>query len=436
MMHHRSQLPVLTLLLAGALSAACAESVASRPADDAPTTKGTPALAAVLGAAKARVGADARVPLAASNPVSAPEMRLYGPDTPSYVQALSTMPQAAAPMAELVHAVLWRGVLPTDVKAAMGLRIAAINGSPYVAAHMARLLRATASGRALLDTLTAGSEPDIATPAGLAVRYADLLTRDIHGVTDPEFARVRGVYDDSAIVELTIVTAFFNYFTRFVEALHLPVESWAFDSPPAWPPAPEPEPARVGLISNDEIAAAAALQAPSNRPSPPGNPVPSIANSQRAMLRSPALGRAWRAVFGLTYGEPATVGRDLKLHVSFAVSMANGCRYCTLHQVQGLRRLGVDPAKLVAMKKDDSALSPREFVAVTFARTLTTNPAAVSDADYQALRREFGEQGALEVVMQTCNFAFMNRFTDGLRLPSEDEAVKVYLATYGANYGE
>jgi len=36
------------------------------------------------------------------------------------------------------------------------------------------------------------------------------------------------------------------------------------------------------------------------------------------------------------------------------------------------------------------------------------------------------------VLLQTCNFAFMNRFTDGLQLPSEDEAIKVYLETYGA----
>jgi AhpD family alkylhydroperoxidase len=436
MMHHRSQIRILTIVLAGALSAACAESVASPPAGDK-TTAGTPALAAVLEAAKARVGAAARVPLAAGNPVSAPEMRLYGPDTPSYVQALGAMPQAAAPMAELVHTVLWRGVLPTDVKAGMGLRIAGINGSPYVAAHMARVLRATASGRELLDTLVAGAEPDAGTPAGLAVRYADLLTRNIHGVTDTDFARVRGSYDDSAIVELTIVTAFFNYFTRFAEALRLPVESWVFDAPPAWPAGPASQPARVGLISDDEMAATAVLrEAALDGPSPRTGLGLGIANSQRAMMRSPALGRAWRAVFGLAYGEPATVGRDLKLHVSFAVSMANGCRYCTLHQVQGLRRLGVDPAKLVAMKKDDSALSPRELVAVTFARTLTTNPSAVSDADYEALRREFGERGALEVVMQTCNFAFMNRFTDGLRLPSEDEAVKAYLDTYGTNYGD
>ena len=28
----------------------------------------------------------------------------------------------------------------------------------------------------------------------------------------------------------------------------------------------------------------------------------------------------------------------------------------------------------------------------------------------------------------------MNRFTDGLRLPSEDEAIKVYRETYGGDF--
>ena len=77
------------------------------------------------------------------------------------------------------------------------------------------------------------------------------------------------------------------------------------------------------------------------------------------MMRAPALGLAWRA-YGASTREQEEVPREMKLHVSFAVSMANGCRYCTLHQVLGLRRVGVDPGKLVAMRKDDSALSPRE----------------------------------------------------------------------------
>jgi AhpD family alkylhydroperoxidase len=138
---------------------------------------------------------------------------------------------------------------------------------------------------------------------------------------------------------------------------------------------------------------------------------------------------AWRA-FGAGNGT-STVGREILLQVSFAVSMANGCRYCTIHQVVGLRRLGVDPTKLLAMEKDDQALTPREKTAVVFARKLTAAPAETTDADYATLVGEFGATGALEVLLQTCNFSFMNRFTDGLHLPSEDEAIRIYREVYG-----
>jgi hypothetical protein len=37
-------------------------------------------------------------------------------------------------------------------------------------------------------------------------------------------------------------------------------------------------------------------------------------------------------------------------------------------------------------------------------------------------------------LLQSCNFAYMNRFTDGLRLPSEDEAIKVYQETYQRDF--
>ena len=117
------------------------------------------------------------------------------------------------------------------------------------------------------------------------------------------------------------------------------------------------------------------------------------------------------------------------------MSTQNGCRYCTLHQVLGLRRQGVEIGKLLALQKSDDALSPSERAAVVFARKLSATPAAVSDADFAALRAQFSRDDALEIVLQTCTFAFMNRFTDGLRLPSEDEAVKVYRETYGRDHG-
>ena len=213
----------------------------------------------------------------------------------------------------------------------------------------------------------------------------------------------------------------------------MPVEKWALDEPVAKVAATKFElpPARVALVSDSEMNAVTQMLAAAKTPANNWNI--GIANSQRAFLLVPDINRAWRA-----YTTPArnyeSVSREIKLHVSFAISMANGCRYCTLHQVLGLRKLGVDPSKLMAMVKDDSALTARELTAVRFARKITREPAKLTKADYDALIKEFQPQGALEVLLQCGNFAYMNRFTDGLRLPSEDEAIKVYHETYGTDF--
>jgi AhpD family alkylhydroperoxidase len=235
-----------------------------------------------------------------------------------------------------------------------------------------------------------------------------------------------------------MTVCFFNYFTRMNEALNLPVESWVLEGAaptPASVAAYQRPIARIALISNDEMAATGAVTAAAKQTQTPaaGLGLGVVANSQRAMLRAPALALAWRD-YGAAVREKFSIDRNIQLQISFAVSMANGCRYCTLHQVLGLRRLGVDPAKLVAMKKDDSALTPRELTAVTFARKVTRGPASVTDEDFAKLKAEFGEQGAFEVLLQTCGFSFMNRLTDGLRLPSEDEAMRVYRETYGSDW--
>jgi AhpD family alkylhydroperoxidase len=376
--------------------------------------------------AQARVGATARAPLGDA----------ATPNEPSYTRSLAQMPHAAKPFADLVEAVLHRGALPGELKAAMGLRIAQINHSPYVAAHMRRALDASSPGKGLISALASNSFSTLDASARLGLTYADSLTRSVHGVTPEAFAATRAAFNDAEIVELTITTAFFNFFTRYAEALRLPVEPWVLDGsvPPAALGASSRTPARVALLSDDTIlATTAALEASKQQASQRGGWGIGMANSMRAMLQAPALALPWRALM-TTVREKETVGRDIKLQISFAVSMVNECRYCTIHQVLGLRRLGIDPGKLVAMKKDDSALTPREAVAVRFARKLTTAPGDVSDADYAAVRKEFGELGALEVVVQTCTFAFMNRFTDGLMLPSEDEAIRVYQETYGSTW--
>ena len=352
---------------------------------------------------------------------------------PNYLRALVLKPATVKAFAHLMRTFVYDGELSPALKLAMATRIAQVNRSAYGAAHLTRLLQATgADGQALLARLRANQIDQLPPAERLALRWAELQTQDIHGMTDDEFRQLRGYYSDANIVELTFTVCYFNYFTRMVEGLGLPVESWVID--PSQKPMPAPawtrdrSPARVELLSDATIDASSTALAAARRSAASGGLGLGMVNSQRAMMQVPALAEAWRQ-FGAANGDPV-VGREILLQVSFAVSMANGCRYCTIHQVVGLRRLGVDPTKLLAMEKDDTALTPRERVAVTFARKLTASPSTVTDADYATLVHEFQGQGALEILLQTCNFSFMNRFTDGLHLPSEDEAIKVYMDVY------
>ncbi len=388
--------------------------------------------------ARTRTSAVARVPLAAPGADVFRGLDSFEPAgsgrVPNYVRALASVkPATAKPFAHLLKTFAYAGNLPPALKLAMAVRIAQVNRSAYGVAYLSRLLRATGSdGDALLAKIRA-NQVDTLTPADrLAIRWAELQTQDIHGMSDEEFRQLRGYYTDSDIVELTFTVCVFNYFARMVDGLGLPVEPWVLDAgakpaaPPTW--TRDQVPPRVALISDQELAATREAGRAQTAAATAG-PGLGMLNAQRAMLRVPALAQAWND-FGAANGN-SLVGREILLQVSFAVSMANGCRYCTMHQVVFLRRLGVDPTKLLAMEKDDSALNPREKTAVVFARKLTANASGVTDADYKALRAEFQEQGALEVLLQTCNFSFMNRFTDGLHLPSEDEAIKVYREVYG-----
>ena len=353
---------------------------------------------------------------------------------PNYVRAMTTLPKMAGPFSHLFKTFISSSALPSETKLAMALRIAQINKSPYTVAHIERLLKATDRGKVLLAALQKNALGTLSGPERQAIAYADAMTRHVDGLSDAEFQGTRAVYNDSQVVELSFTVCLFNYFSRFVEALNLPVEPWVFETTAAPLAAAKPAPARIGLVSDEELKATTiAIAATKDASSPSAAWNIGMANSQRAMLNAPEMFLAWRD-FGAAAREYSNVSREIKLQVSFAVSTANGCRYCTLHQVLGLRRLGVDPAKLVAMQKDDASLKPEELAAVLFARKLTAEPAGTTDADYAKLTKAFQTQGALEVLMQTCNFAFMNRFTDGLRLPSEDEAINVYQETYGADW--
>ena len=150
---------------------------------------------------------------------------LETPNVPNYIRAIAQNTKAAPQFANLVQTFLFGGTVAPETKMAMGLKIAQFYQSPYTFAQTQRWLRATQKGRELLKNLSEDKLNSLSEAERLALNYADLLSNDIHGVSDAEFEKVRAHYNDSQIVELTMTVCFFNHFVRFVEALNLPVEN-------------------------------------------------------------------------------------------------------------------------------------------------------------------------------------------------------------------
>ena len=360
-------------------------------------------------------------PLAASLPGLETDLLETQGKTPAYVLAAANAnPDSAKALAKLIKTVLFGGTLPATLKLAMGLQTAKQLGSPYAIAHFQRL------------TAAAGTSADPRTSAALT--YARNLTADAHGIKDSQFAAARQQFNDAQLIELTMVVCFLNFFIRLVQGLGVQPEAWLASTKPALPPrlTNHLSMARVALASDDELSAGQAI-IERWAPGAPGNSLGvGIPNSVRAMIHVPDIYQAWSGK--PQPPRPNSVPRSTLLQVSLAVSKLNGCRYCVLHQISGLRKQGVDVAKLVALEKSDAALTPDERAAVVFARKLTLTPASVTEADRVALAAHFPGALAYDVLYQVCRFAFMNRFTDTLRLPSEDEAVNVYKETFGKSY--
>jgi alkylhydroperoxidase family enzyme len=356
--------PVL-LIVTGASNlcglSASGETVAKRPAASMHAVP----LKVLEAEARASVNAQPRVSVEGDgNGLIAPVDDLEPSGTgrvPNYVRAFSGRPGVPASVAHLMRVVLYSGSVRPETKMAIGIRVAQLNNSPYVAAYLEHILRATTGGTSTLTSLRSGIEVGLLEEDRMALRYATEVSANASGIEDSEYRRVRSFYDDSQMVELTLSVCFFNYFTRMANAFNLPVESWSMDfagKPPAHAYAQPAgrvavlDDSRLTLLSKDD---ASFKDAEKRGQSSMGIGLP---HGERIMLWCPDVPQAWWD-YGRVLGPSVTLPRILLRYTSLAVSTANSCRYCTLHVLLGLKRAGVDPSKLFEMRTDDSVLSKR-----------------------------------------------------------------------------
>jgi len=110
------------------------------------------------------------------------------------------------------------------------------------------------------------------------------------------------------------------------------------------------------------------------------------------------------------------------------VSLLNRCRYCVDHHYSGLRRLLDDNGQAAAifhpLQGDDPgrAFAGRDLAAMGYARTLTVEPAAVTEEAIGAPRAAGLDDGViLEVNQVVAYFAYANRTVLGLGVTTDGD---------------
>lgn len=133
-------------------------------------------------------------------------------------------------------------------------------------------------------------------------------------------------------------------------------------------------------------------------------------------LNPPALRAHLRLYEQLLFGR-SNLRRAEREALATVVSAANDCAYCVRHHAEALRAYWRDPARVEALIDNYRAVEmpDRLRTMLDYGIKLTRDPAAVTEADVQALRDAgFSDRDVLDINLVTSYFNFVNRIADGL----------------------
>ncbi|NRB04072.1 MAG: peroxidase-related enzyme [Rhodobacteraceae bacterium] len=113
------------------------------------------------------------------------------------------------------------------------------------------------------------------------------------------------------------------------------------------------------------------------------------------------------------------------------VSRLNGCDYCVQHHFAGMKRLLQDDpradaigAAIDALDISATPLTAAQHAAMIYAQKLTQDPAAMVEADVQALRDAGYDDGEiLEINQVTAYFSYANRTVLGLGCSTKGDII-------------
>lgn len=151
-----------------------------------------------------------------------------------------------------------------------------------------------------------------------------------------------------------------------------------------------------------------------------------VVNAARTMARRPNILKAYTALNNAVMYE-GTVDGQLKMLITLARSLSNGCRYCQSHMTNLSSRYGASDEKIQALWEFETSdlFTEAERAAIRLAFKAGTLPNETTQADIDALLEHFDEGEVIEIVACVCLFGWLNTWNETLATQVEEVAADV-----------
>jgi uncharacterized peroxidase-related enzyme len=165
-----------------------------------------------------------------------------------------------------------------------------------------------------------------------------------------------------------------------------------------------------------------------------------VPNSILTMQRRPAIARAFMELNRAVLYE-GTVDEELKMLISLIASQAAGCRYCQAHMANLASIYKASDEKIAAVWEFETSerFTDAERAALRLAYHAAIVPNAVSEADFDAVKKHFDEGQIVEIVASIALFGFLNRWNDTMATELEElpaEVARRSIASMGWEMGK
>jgi len=150
-------------------------------------------------------------------------------------------------------------------------------------------------------------------------------------------------------------------------------------------------------------------------------------NSVLTMQRKPRLVQAFAQLNAAVMDPAGDVDQGFRRLIGHVVSKVSGCLYCQAHTLLGAENFGVSADKLADVWTYASSphYTERERLAMDFALAASSQPNAVTDAQFATLRAHWSDGEIVEILAVVAMFAFLNRWNDTMATPLEAPAIAV-----------